>query len=114
MICIQNIVWICITLIAVLLAVELTRHNSRRNIKCSPCVVQNVPQQPLMQASLAANAPVPTLDGPALPQIPIPPFSPRLAAMFPEPNNLSPLGWPINQITHGAPPDEWHYVSMFV
>lgn len=114
-ICIQNIVWICITVIAVLLAVELTRAHTRRGMErtcrhiCSSTQVAPNPADVAAAAALAsATMPQPPIRRPP-PKPMLGPYGSDLAsALFPSPNMLAPLGFPINQITHG-PVSGWVY-----
>jgi hypothetical protein len=126
-ICVQNIVWICLLVIAVLLAVELTRSKTRRHMEreCkSMCPSQappqtQSPQQPVSDAMMAAVAAM----AQQKPQMPMPPpnFAEQRqmqsralgAALFPEPNNFpASLGWPINQITNPDRVTEWMYTGF--
>ena len=99
-VCLQNIVWVLIAIVVVIVTVELTRWKTQKSMrrKCKaicreidPCPA--CPSQPPPQV-LASPPPQPLRPLPEpIQQTPIP----------------SPI-WPINQITHGVI-DEFHYVG---
>jgi len=98
-ICLQNIVWLGIAIVAVLLAVELTRWHTRRDMHRTCRAIC----QPDAPAPVAAPAPVPPASQmPAPPMAQLPPF-----AQLPPPRLPPP---PFNQITHGRL-SEWVYVG---
>jgi hypothetical protein len=101
-ICLQNIVWLCIAVVAVLLAVELTRWHARRDMHRTCRAICQPDAAPATAASTPASPP------PALPQQQFSP--PSFAPVAQLPIRAPPLLPPFNQITHGRL-SEWAYVG---
>ncbi len=129
MICVSNIIWLCVTVVAILLAIEFTRHQVRRNMhkECERIVCNNDQRsinQTQQNTLIGSPMPPAQMIVPPPPQRPLGPLVPSSLAvppgvvaaqrdlasqLFPSPNNF-PIGFPINQITHG-PVDEWHRIG---
>lgn len=96
-VCLQNIVWVLIAIVVVIVTVELTRWQTQKGMRracraicreIDPC-----PTCPAQSSAVSLPPPPPPPPEPIQQQAPLP----------------SPV-WPINQITHGVI-DEFHYVG---
>lgn len=104
MVCLQNAVFISLIVVAVLIAVEITRWVlvSKRP-KCKPC---HSPANDFGAVDSSSTQPTPVSSSP-LSSVSSFPSNPNLTAL---PSLPIPVVPPFNQITHGVP-DEWTYTG---